>query len=77
MKTHNIFKAAVRANLTIPIAGVFLEFFSKRFPDESDNITTYVDEWAQRFKSGHPESYMDGSSYSIYQQAIIDCQVEK
>jgi hypothetical protein len=47
---------------------VFVEFFSKRFPDESDNILSYVSEWAERFNTGSPERYMDSQSLRIYEE---------
>jgi len=45
---------------------LFIEFFSLRFPDESDRIESYCNEWIDRFMSGSPEIYMDSESKSIY-----------
>lgn len=49
---------------------LFVNFFSKRFPHENDKILTYVREWAQRFKSGNPEVYMDEKSLKIYKEEL-------
>lgn len=46
---------------------IFAEFMRRRFPDEKSNA--YVKEWAKRFKSGNPESYMDEESKSAYLKA--------
>ncbi len=45
---------------------LFVRFFSKRFPDESDGILSYVSEWADRFNTGTPERHMDNISKDIY-----------
>ncbi len=45
---------------------LFVKFLSARFPNESNRITSYFEEWADRFNSGHPENYMDGESLNIY-----------
>jgi len=49
----------------------FVSFLSKRFPDESDSITSYFEEWADRFNSGSPERFMDTESLKIYSKLII------
>ena len=49
---------------------LFVEFFSKRFPNESNIITSYVGEWADRFMSGNPTACMDGESLKIYRDLI-------
>ena len=49
---------------------LFVKFFSKRFPNESNNITSYVSEWVDRFMSGNPTAYMDKESLSIYKNLI-------
>ena len=69
MMFHNIRKAAKKANLSEEDTKIFIKFFSERFPDESDSITCYVDEWAERFKTADPENYMDEISIAIYQEA--------
>lgn len=46
---------------------LFVEFFSRRFPNEDDRILSYVDEWADRFK-GDPTGHMDAMSLSIYNE---------
>jgi len=43
----------------------FIHFFSNRFPDESESIHSYAQQWAQRFK-GDPACYMDKDSMNIY-----------
>ncbi len=45
---------------------IFVKFFMERFPNESDNIHSYCNEWIDRFMTNHPETYMDGHSLSIY-----------
>lgn len=45
---------------------LFTEFFNTRFPNESNNITSYVREWAGRFVRGNPKAYMDSESLEIY-----------
>lgn len=49
---------------------LFVKFLSKRFPDESNRIFSYFEEWADRFNSGHPETYMDKDSLRIYNDYI-------
>jgi len=50
---------------------VFIEFFSKRFPDESNSVESYVNEWANRFK-GNPIIHMDSHSKEIYVELVGD-----
>lgn len=45
---------------------LFAKFMKRRFPREWDS--DYVEEWADRFKSGSPESYMDSKSLKIYKE---------
>lgn len=45
---------------------IFVKFLMARFPNESDNITSYFEEWATRFNSGQPQKYMDSESLKIY-----------
>ena len=70
MKKENIIKAAERANLDNYTSRLFVRFFEMRFPNESDMITSYVDHWAERFKSGTPEVYMDSSSKEYYEKIL-------
>ena len=71
MKRENIMKIAELKGVTDK--ELFVEFLSRRFPDESDNITSYFSGWADRFNSGDPEDYMDGESEKIY----CDCLFNK
>ena len=67
MEYANILRAAFRRGIKdTKTALIFCEFFSQRFPDENNNITSYVDEWADRFKNGNQERYMDGLSITVY-----------
>ena len=43
----------------------FIHFFSNRFPNESEVITSYVREWAERFK-GDATLRMDKQSQDVY-----------
>lgn len=45
----------------------FVRFLSLRFPNESERIESYFQEWADRFNTGNPERYMDSESLIIYQ----------
>jgi len=45
---------------------LFAKFMKRRFPQEKHS--SYVAEWIERFKSGHPESYMDSESTKIYNE---------
>ena len=49
---------------------LFTKFFSKRFPNESNNITSYAEEWAKRFSRGTPQVYMDNESLKIYKEVL-------
>ncbi len=49
---------------------LFVAFFSKRFPNESDKITSYCNEWIDRFMSGNPAGYMDNVSNKIYMELV-------
>ena len=69
MKKENIRKAGKNAGLEPKTLKVFVEFFAKRFPNESDNIQSYVNEWANRFK-GNPVLYMDEESKNIYYEVL-------
>ena len=45
---------------------LFVSFLSERFPMESNRITCYFSEWADRFNTGSPSGYMDEQSLKIY-----------
>ena len=45
---------------------LFVKFFMKRFPNESNEIHSYCCEWIDRFMSGNPVPYMDIQSKKIY-----------
>ena len=47
---------------------LFVKFFMKRFPTESDDIHSYCNEWIDRFMSGSPEEHMDSQSLEIYKR---------
>jgi hypothetical protein len=42
------------------------EFFIKRFKTKPENDPIYFEEWKMRFRSGHPESWMDKESKKVY-----------
>ena len=46
---------------------LFVKFFSKRFPNENNEIISYVTEWAERFL-GNPIPFMDNQSLAIYNE---------
>ena len=71
MKKENIKASAERNKLDPITTKLFIEFFSTRFPDENDNITSYVDQWAERFKGGEPEIYMDAWSKKIFDNCML------
>lgn len=50
---------------------LFVEFFSKRFPNESDRIHSYCIEWIERFKTGNPRIYMDKFSLKVYEDLLL------
>lgn len=43
---------------------LFIKFISERLTNETHE--SYVEEWADRFLSGNPTSYMDNKSFDIY-----------
>lgn len=49
---------------------LFVKFFMARFPNESDRIHSYCNEWIDRFMSGNPIGYMDSESLRIYKELI-------
>ena len=46
---------------------VFKKFMALRFPNERD--LSYIEEWADRFRGGNPEKYMDSVSLEAYKMA--------
>ena len=72
MKRENIQASAKRFNMDNIHTYTFVEFFSRRFPDESDNITSYVDTWASRFTKGNPTNNMDFLSTKVYEKVIAE-----
>ncbi len=47
------------------------EFFKRRFPDkdlEFEKRCGYFGEWVGRFKSGHPEDFMDEDSRKVWKE---------
>ncbi len=49
---------------------LFVKFFSKRFPNESDRIHSYCNEWIDRFMGGNPVAYMDSQTKAVYEEVI-------
>tara|TARA_Y100000310_G_scaffold217932_1_gene219053 strand:+ start:1005 stop:1280 length:276 start_codon:yes stop_codon:yes gene_type:complete len=47
---------------------LFVNFMVNRFPNEIS--ISYIREWAFRFMSGNPTSYMDSESLDIYKELI-------
>jgi hypothetical protein len=43
---------------------LFVDFMELRFPEEGH--IPYIQEWADRFKTGHPTTYMDEQSQRDY-----------
>lgn len=70
MKEENIKKIGIGKG--VKDIDLFVRFLSKRFPNESDRITSYFSEWADRFNSGSPERYMDKQSLEIYNKVKED-----
>ena len=70
MNYENIQTAANEVGLKGRDNVIFCLFFSKRFPDESNNITSYVAEWAQRFKDEVHIQKMDTWSLDIHNKVI-------
>ena len=49
---------------------LFIRFFMQRFPNESDRIHSYCEEWIDRFMSGNPVCYMDEESKKVFKLLI-------
>ena len=71
MEHEKILQAGKEAGLSHSQNIVFMMFFQQRFPQESNTFMGYVQEWAQRFKRGNPEEYMDTESVKIYNQVLV------
>jgi len=50
---------------------IFVDFFNLRFPYESNFVLSYVKEWANRFKQGNQQDYMDVDSLNIYENVLL------
>jgi len=47
------------------------EFFKRRFPDKDIDFEKkcgYFGEWVERFKTGHPEGFMDSESFAVWEK---------
>ena len=66
MKEETIEKLCKEKGMDKNKTDLFIKFFMKRFPNESDNIHSYCNEWIDRFMTGHPIVYMDSQSKKIY-----------
>lgn len=49
---------------------LFVDFFSRAFPNESNQIHSYCSEWVDRFQSGNPMIYMDDERKEIYKELV-------
>jgi hypothetical protein len=49
---------------------LFVAFMNKRFSGERS--PQYVAEWARRFVSGNPVTYMDSESKKAYEECVRD-----
>jgi hypothetical protein len=51
---------------------IYAKFMKRRFPQE--HSISSMEKWAERFKTKHPENYMDSQSLKIYKEvkAILD-----
>lgn len=65
---EHIKNAAHAVGLTGIVAARFALFFMRRFSDDY-NTYGYVYEWARRFASGKPETWMDSESLEAYKYA--------
>lgn len=71
MKLERIREIAKDEGLSEVKVGLFVKFFSKRFPDEEDEIRSYCAQWARRFKDD-PYPAMDRESKQIYLSLIVE-----
>lgn len=46
----------------------FMHFMEKRFPGELS--FSYINEWAERFATGNPQTFMDSKSLAIYEEVV-------
>jgi len=77
MNKVNIEKAGLKAGLSGKLLETFVLFFSRRFPDEANNIISYVDTWANRFANGEPKTYMDMISIDVYSDILVELEAEE
>jgi len=68
MKEENIMKIAVDKN--VKEKELFVKFLSLAFPEEDNRITSYFEEWADRFNTGKPEIYMDNWRLDLYNKLV-------
>lgn len=66
MKVETIRKIGEMSGLEGYKLEQFIVFFDSRFPNENDEIHSYCQEWANRFKVNNPEVFMDSLSQDIY-----------
>jgi len=45
-------------------------FFEERFGNKKSKTDGYFDEWVERFKEGHPQTYMDNWTKQIYYRLV-------
>lgn len=45
-------------------------FFEERFGNKKSKTDGHFQEWVEHFKTGHPETFMDGWSKAIYMRLI-------
>lgn len=46
------------------------EFFEARFKRKPEQDQDYYMEWEDRFRSGHPETWMDSESLAVYKKQL-------
>lgn len=44
------------------------KWFEKRFNRKPETDKRYFEEWVNRFKTGHPETFMDSESLKIWKE---------
>lgn len=50
-------------------------FFEERFGNKKSKTDGYFDGWVEHFKTGHPETFMDGWSKAIYMRLIREKKI--
>jgi hypothetical protein len=64
-------KIGRKSKLSPRVLKIFVKFMMKRFPISTYFIVeSYAQDWALRFKSGHPETFMDSESKKICEEVI-------